>query len=115
METTATMLNKCKAICDNYEKRIAGAPGNELFYQFCDDMIRMAFMIAVSDGYVDMKETDLISRTFGVKFDYNTLAKSYGLDYISDESYMKQIPISIKTIAEMEKRDDLAPNCYLER
>ena len=114
MEPIGVVLNKCKVICENYEKRIPGASGNELFYQFCDDTIRMAFMIAVSDGYVDSKEIDVISKTFGVDFDYSILSKSYGLDYLSDESYMKKIPISIKTVAELEKSENPSPNCFLE-
>ena len=114
MDSIGASLNKCKAICDKYERKIPGSPGDELFYQFCDDTIRMAFLLAVSDGYVDAKEIDMISYTFGVLLDYNTLARSYGLDYISDESYMKQIPISIKTIAELEKKENPAPNCFME-
>ena len=114
MDSIGASLNKCKAICEKYERKIPGSPGDELFYQFCDDVIRMAFLLAVSDGYVDAKEIDMISYTFGVLLDYNTLARSYGLDYISDESYMKQIPVSIKTIAELEKKDNPAPNCFME-
>ncbi|HBZ03942.1 MAG TPA: hypothetical protein DEO83_09055 [Lachnospiraceae bacterium] len=74
----------------------------------------MAFMIAVSDGYVDVKEVDKINYTFGVTFDYNSLARSYGLDYISDESFMKQIPNSIRTVAEIEKKENPYPNTFLE-
>ena len=114
METTGYLLKKCQVICRNYERKIPGIPPDELFYQFCDDTIRMAFLIAASDGYVDAKEIDMISYTFGVRFDYNTLARSYGLDYLSDESYMKQIPISLRTIAELEKHDNPAPNCFLD-
>ena len=114
MEPIGAILKKCQVICNSYEKRIPDMPKDELFYQFCDDTIRMAFLIAVTDGYVDAKEVDLISYTFGVNFDYNTLARSYGLDYISDQSFMKQIPISIRTIAELEKKDNPAPHCFLE-
>lgn len=114
MENTGSLLNKCKIICKAYEKKIPNCPEDELFYQFCDDIIHMAFLIAVSDGYVDVKEVDMINFTFGVSFDYNSLARSYGLDYISDESFMKQIPISIKTVAEIEKRENPYPNTFLE-
>ena len=114
MENTGSLLNKCKIICKAYEKKIPNCPEDELFYQFCDDIIHMAFLIAVSDGYVDVKEVDMINFTFGVSFDYNSLARSYGLDYISDESFMKQIPISIKTVAEIEKRENPHPNTFLE-
>ncbi|SNU09875.1 ATPase family associated with various cellular activities (AAA) [Lachnospiraceae bacterium] len=114
MENTGSLLNKCKIICKAYEKKILNCPEDELFYQFCDDIIHMAFLIAVSDGYVDVKEVDMINFTFGVSFDYNSLARSYGLDYISDESFMKQIPISIKTVAEIEKRENPHPNTFLE-
>ncbi|MBR6403104.1 MAG: AAA family ATPase [Eubacterium sp.] len=114
MESIGTALKKCKVICNRYEKFLPNMPEDELFYQFCDDVIRMAFLVAVSDGYVDAKEVDLISYTFGVRFDYNTLARSYGLDYISDESFMKQVPVSIKTISGLEKQGNPAPNCFLE-
>ena len=114
VENIGVLLNKCKTICRNYERRIPDCPDDELFYQFCDDTIHMAFMIAVSDGYVDVKEVDKINYTFGVTFDYNSLARSYGLDYISDESFMKQIPNSIRTVAEIEKKENPYPNTFLE-
>lgn len=114
MENIGALLNRCKLICSNYEKKIPNYPEDELFYQFCDDIIRMGFLTAASDGYIDVKEIDLINRTFGVHFDHNSLSRSYGLDYISDESYMKQIPISLKTVAELEKRDNPSPNSFLE-
>ena len=113
MGSTVIALRNCKNICNRYEKMLPNMPEGELFYQFCDDVIRMAFLIAVSDGYVDLKEIELISRTFGVRFDYNTLARTYGLDYISDDSFMKQVPVSIQTIAGLEKQNDPSPNCFL--
>ena len=108
MENTGSLLNKCKIICKAYEKKIPNCPEDELFYQFCDDIIHMAFLIAVSDGYVDVKEVDMINFTFGVSFDYNSLARSYGLDYISDESFMKQIPISHKNSCRDRKERESA-------
>ena len=114
MESNASLLNKCKEICSRYEKKVPSIPKDELFYQFCDDAIHMAFLIAASDGYVDVKEIEFIGFTFGVHFDYNTLARSYGLDCISDNSFMKQIPKSIKTIAGLEKRDNPSQNCFLD-
>ncbi|MCR5213449.1 MAG: AAA family ATPase [Eubacterium sp.] len=113
MASTAALLNKCREICDRYTKFVPELPEEELFYQFCDDVMRMAFLVAASDGYVDLVETELISRTFGVHFDYSTLAKSYGLDYISEKTYLKQIPISIRTVAALEKRNEFLPNSIL--
>lgn len=114
LETTGVLLKKCQAICNKYESKAPNMQPNDLFYQFCDDTIRMGFLIAVSDGYVDVKEIDYINYTFGVRFDYNFMARSYGLDYISEESFMKQIPISIRTIAELEKKDKPEPFGFLD-
>ena len=114
METTGALIRRCQFICNKYESKIPNMPKDELFYQLCDDTIRMGFLIAVSDGYVDVQEIEHINRTFGVRFDYNFMARSYGLDYISEESFMKQIPISIRTIAELEKKDNPDPYCFLD-
>ena len=114
METTGALLKKCQSICEIYEKDIPGVAKGELFYQFCDDMIHMAFLLAASDDDVDIKQIDLISYTFGVAFDYNTLAISYGLDCLSENSFIKQVPPSIKIIGGLEKRDNPAPNCILD-
>ena len=69
LETTGVLLKKCQAICNKYESKAPNMQPNDLFYQFCDDTIRMGFLIAVSDGYVDVKEIDYINYTFGVRFD----------------------------------------------
>ncbi len=106
MEPINVLLGKCKNICDSYESRIPGAPRGELFLQFCDDTMRMGFLVAASDGYVDAREIDMISYTFGVKMDYFILTKSYGLDYMSEDSFLKKLPLSVKAVAEMEKRDN---------
>ena len=82
MENIGALLNRCKLICSNYEKKIPNYPEDELFYQFCDDVIRMGFLTAASDGYIDVKEIDLINTTFGVHFDHNSLSRSYGSPFL---------------------------------
>ncbi len=114
METIGSALLKCKEICNRYGKMVPEVPYEELFYQFCDDTIRMGFLVAASDGYVDVVEIDYINRTFGISFDYTVLTKSYGLDSISDRSYLKCLPISIKTVAGLEKKLKPEPNCFME-
>ena len=114
MKSINELLKKAKTICDSYEAMTFGNSKEELFYQYCDDMIRMAFLIAVSDGYVDLKEVDTINAIFGINYDYNIMARLYGLDYISDQSYMKMIPKSIRIVGELEKSQNPARNCFLE-
>ena len=45
-------LKKCEEICYKYGKAVPGIRDDEIFYQFCDDMIRMGFLVAASDSYV---------------------------------------------------------------
>ena len=106
-------LKKCEEICYKYGKAVPGIRDDEIFYQFCDDMIRMGFLVAASDSYVMPEEIDLINRTFGLTHTYTSLSREYGLDSISDTSFMKQIPPCIIMIASLEKQQSPDPNHIL--
>ncbi len=87
-------------------------PG-DLFYSFCSEVINMGFLIAVSDGYVDGYEISLINRTFNVLLDYTMLSKNFGLDYLSEDSFLQKVPTSIKEISRLEKAEYMGAKCFL--
>ncbi|SEF70940.1 ATPase family associated with various cellular activities (AAA) [Eubacterium ruminantium] len=101
-------LIKCQDICNKYERRIESYKiEGDMFYSFVDEMMNMAFLLAVCDGYVDMAEIDTINSNFNVLMDYTILARSYGLDYMSENSFLKKIPETVRQVAMLEKKDKL--------
>ena len=97
-------LIKANEICEKYEKLIPGYPEGDMFFSLCDELMNMAFLLAVCDGYVDLAELDTINTNLNVLMDYTILARSYGLDYISDDSFLKKIPPTVRSIAITERK-----------
>ena len=97
-------LIKANEICEKYEKLIPGYPEGDMFFSLCDELMNMAFLLAVCDGYVDLAELDTINSNLNVLMDYTILARSYGLDYISQDSFLKKIPPTIRSIAITERK-----------
>ncbi|MCR4608497.1 MAG: AAA family ATPase [Eubacterium sp.] len=97
-------LIKAKDICDKYEKLIPDYPEGDMFFSLCDELMNMAFLLAVCDGYVDLAELDTINSNLNVLMDYTILARSYGLDYISEDSFLKKLPPTLRSVALTEKK-----------
>ena len=57
-------LLECKRICDKYESSISGYAQGGLYVDFCDEVINMAFLIAICDENVTAAEINLINNTF---------------------------------------------------
>ncbi len=106
------ILNNCRNICQGYEKDWPGDYG-DLFFSLCDDVMRMGFLIAASDGVVEICELQLYRYCFQVNMDYNILARSYGLDYSSEDSALHKIPKTLQCIAVAEKKNSLG-KCFLK-
>lgn len=99
-------LIKCQDICNRYESKVGiYRVEGDMFYSFVDEMMNMAFLLAVCDGYVDMAEIDTINANFNVLMDYTILSRSYGLDYMSDNSFLKKIPGTLRQVALIEKKE----------
>lgn len=113
MSNMNKVLKECKNICDKYEKRIGSYEEGELYFRFCDEMINMAFLIAACDGYVDPIEIDTINYTFMVLYDYNLLAKRFGVDYLTEDSFLQKVPETIRQVAKAEKRENFGATCFL--
>ena len=107
-------LIKANEICEKYEKLIPGYPEGDMFFSLCDELMNMAFLLAVCDGYVDLAELDTINTNLNVLMDYTILARSYGLDYISDDSFLKKIPPTVRSIAITERKMHGGVNQALE-
>lgn len=107
-------LIKANEICEKYEKLIPGYPEGDMFFSLCDELMNMAFLLAVCDGYVDLAELDTINSNLNVLMDYTILARSYGLDYISQDSFLKKIPPTIRSIAITERKQHGGINQALE-
>ena len=104
-------LLKCQEICNRYESKVGTYNiEGDMFYSFVDEMMNMAFLLAVCDGYVDLAEIETINQTFNVLMDYTILSKSYGLDYISENSFLKKIPSTLRQVALIEKKEKLTNN-----
>ena len=97
-------LIRAKEICDKYEKLIPNYPEGDMFFSLCDELMNMAFLLAVCDGYVDLAELDTINSNLNVLMDYTILARSYGLDYISEDSFLKKLPPTLRSVALTEKK-----------
>ena len=97
-------LIKAKDICDKYEKLIPNYPEGDMFFSLCDELMNMAFLLAVCDGYVDVAELDTINSNLNVLMDYTILSRSYGLDYISEDSFLKKLPPTLRSVALTEKK-----------
>lgn len=106
-------LLECQKICDKYESIIGGfAPGG-LYVQFCDEVINMAFLIAVCDENVTPAEISLINNTFDKMVNYEMLIRRYGDDCLTDDSFLHKVPKTIQLIARAEKADILRDANYL--
>lgn len=106
-------LLECKAICDKYEDAIGGYASGGLYVDFCDEVINMAFLIAVCDENVTAAEINLINNTFDKMVNYEMLVRRYGDDCLSDNSFLQKVPKSLQKIAGAEKADVLRETNYL--
>lgn len=113
MNEMTKALQQCKLICNKYEKVLGGYEEGDLYAQFCDETINMAFLIAACDGYVDQAEINTINTTFLVLCDYNFLAKRFGVDYDSEESFLQKVPETIREVAKAEKEANGGLKCFL--
>ena len=106
-------LLECREICNKYESTIGGfAPGG-LYVQFCDEVINMAFLIAVCDENVTAAEINLINNTFDKMVNYEMLIRRYGDDCLTEDSFLQKVPKVIQLIARAEKADILRETNYL--
>lgn len=109
-----SVLRDCKEICDRYEASIGGyAPGG-LYLQFTDEVINMAFLIASCDGKVDSAEISTINNTFDLMVNYEMLARKYGTDYLTEDSFLQKVPDTIKKVAKAEKEATFGLQDFLE-
>ncbi len=106
------MLNESRGFLPRYEDSWPGEYG-DLFYSVCDDVMRIGFLIAASDGVVEVCELQLYRYCFQVNMDYNILARSYGLDYSSEDSALHKIPKTVQCIAVAEKKNSMG-KCFLK-
>lgn len=107
------ILDECKKVCEKYEKSIGGYESGGLYKQFCDEMINMAFLIAICDGNVSPAEITTINLTFSVLTNYDMLLKRYGSDYTSEDGFLHKVPESVRAVTNAEKAADLGGNCFL--
>lgn len=113
MEDIQKSLLKAKAVCEKYEKYMKDRDPGDFFYSFCSEVINMGFLIAACDGYVDGYEITLINQTFNLLLDYPMLARNYGLDYLSEDSFLQKVPQSIQEVARLEKAEYMGAKCFL--
>ena len=66
MQDFKVTLNECYKICNRYEKKLPGYEDEDLFWEFSDDLVNMAYLIALSDGSVDVSEVTTINSTFNI-------------------------------------------------
>ncbi len=106
-------LLECRRICDKYESTIDGYAQGGLYVEFCDEVINMAFLIAICDENVTTAEINLINNTFDKMVNYEMLIRRYGDDCLSDDSFLQKVPKTIQLIARAEKADVLRETNYL--
>ena len=106
-------LLECKRICDKYESSISGYAQGGLYVDFCDEVINMAFLIAICDENVTAAEINLINNTFDKMVNYEMLIRRYGDDCLSDDSFLQKVPKTIQLISRAEKADILRETNYL--
>ena len=114
MQDFKVTLNECYKICSRYEKKLPGYEDEDLFWEFSDDLVNMAYLIALSDGSVDVSEVTTINSTFNILYDPIMLMKRYGMDYISEDSFLQKIPQSIIKVAKIEKEENFGAECFLK-
>lgn len=107
-------LLECQRVCDKYESTIGGYALGGLYVQFCDEVINLAFLIAVCDENVTPAEISLINTTFDKMVNYEMLIRRYGNDCLSEDSFLQKVPKVIQLVARAEKADILRESNYLE-
>lgn len=110
--TFSEAMRKCSQVCAKYESQLGYSDG-EMLYELSNELINMAFLLGISDGYISATELNIINRTFNVMLDYNLLAKSYGLDSTSESSFLQRVPRSILEISRAEKSTYMNGKCFL--
>ena len=106
-------LFECQKICDKYESTIEGYAQGGLYVEFCDEVINMAFLLAVCDENVTAAEINLINNTFDKMVNYEMLIRRYGDDCLTDDSFLHKVPKTLQLIAKAEKADILKDTNYL--
>ncbi|MBQ2803934.1 MAG: AAA family ATPase [Lachnospiraceae bacterium] len=106
-------LQECEEICNKYERVIGGYASGELYLQFCDEVINMVFLVASCDGKVDNAEISTINNTFNMMLNYEMLARRYGTDYLTEDSFLQKVPDVIRKVALAEKQENFGGKCFL--
>lgn len=113
MEDIQEALENCREVCSKYQKIIRGSEEGDFFYGFLDDIIQMTYLIALSDGNLDLPEISMINTSFQVLMSQDLLEKKYGTDYVSEHSFLRKVPESIMKLAEAEKKTYFGDKCFL--
>lgn len=113
MDDIQEALENCREVCKKYENGFRGLEKGEFFYGFLDDIIHMTYLIAISDGNLDLSEITMINTSFQVLLSQPLLEKKYGTDYVSEDSFLRKVPESIRILAEQEKKTYFGEICFL--
>lgn len=109
----AQNLNECRRICDRFKVQLKEDGEGNFYYKIIDQLANMAFLIAATNSLVSEAEINTINSHLKLSMDFNTLKKKYGLDCMSEDSFLHKVPSVITTMAEIEKKQNPAPDSFL--
>ncbi len=114
MFTMPESLRQCNAVFEKYEGYMPEVAPGSLFGDLINDLVNLSYFLAISDGAMDRNEYENIVINYHVMLNEVTLAKTYGDDYLGDNSILKRIPDCIKKVAETEKKLKTGEECFLD-
>lgn len=114
MFTMPESLRQCTAICERYEGYLPELDAGALFNQLLNDLVNLTYFLAISDGKMDQNEFENINISFRVMMSEEALEKTFGHDYLGDDSILKNIPKSLTMVAEAEKANKKGELCFLD-
>lgn len=109
----AQNLDECKRICDRFKVQLREAGEDNFYYKIIDQLANMAFLIAAANSLVSEAEINTINGHLKLSMNFNALKKKYGSDCMSEDSFLHKVPSVITTMAEIEKKQNPAPDSFL--
>lgn len=102
MKSLQKALQVCDEICGKYEKAIPELTGGELFRIFFNEVVNLCFFLCICDGEMDRAEQETLVTNLKIMMSPNALETTYGTDFLSEDSILKNVSKAIKYVAEEE-------------
>ena len=109
----AQTLDECRRICERFKVELNNAGEDNFYLKIIDRLANMAFLLAAANSIVSEVEINTINGHLKLCMDYYSLRDKYGLDCMSEDSFLHQVPDVIVTMAEIEKKQNPIADTFL--